>query len=133
MATEKLQVYKCMKCGNMVDVLHAGGGVLTCCGEAMKLYKENTTDGATEKHVPVIEKTEGGFKVTVGSVAHPMQDDHYIEWIEAMTAMRPKPFSPWKAKASPPENSATFTACGKPDPHPRTIEKKAYTRRLFYC
>jgi superoxide reductase len=84
MATEKLQVYKCMKCGNMVDVLHAGGGVLTCCGEAMKLYKENTTDGATEKHVPVIEKTEGGFKVTVGSVAHPMQDDHYIEWIEAM-------------------------------------------------
>jgi superoxide reductase len=66
----------------MVEVIHASSGELVCCGQPMTLLTENTTDAATEKHVPVIEKTGDGFKVTVGSVAHPMQDDHYIEWIE---------------------------------------------------
>jgi superoxide reductase len=84
--TEKATVYKCEHCGIIVEVLHAGGGALTCCGEDMKRYTENTTDAATEKHVPVVELTDGGLKVTVGSVAHPMEDAHFIEWIEWITA-----------------------------------------------
>ena len=68
----------------MVEVLHNGQGELVCCGQPMTLFKENTTDAAIEKHVPVVEKTADGFKVTVGSVAHPMEDKHYIEWIEVI-------------------------------------------------
>ena len=79
---EKLQVYKCEACGNIVEVLHGGGGELVCCGEPMKLQVENTVDAAKEKHVPVIEKVDGGVKVKVGSVAHPMEESHYIEWVE---------------------------------------------------
>lgn len=79
---EKLQVYKCELCGNIVDVLHAGGGELVCCGQPMKLFVENTVDAAKEKHVPVIEKTANGYKVKVGSVTHPMEEKHYIEWVE---------------------------------------------------
>lgn len=79
---EKLEVYKCEACGNIVEVLHGGGGELVCCGEPMKLMVENTIDASKEKHVPVIEKVAGGVKVKVGSVAHPMEAKHYIEWIE---------------------------------------------------
>ena len=79
---ERLQVYKCGVCGNMVELIHVGGGTLVCCGQEMTLLRENTTDAATEKHVPVIEKLDDGYKVTVGSVAHPMVKEHYIEWIE---------------------------------------------------
>lgn len=78
---KQYEIYKCEKCGNIVEVLHGGVGELVCCGEPMKLYVENTVDAAKEKHVPVIEKTANGFKVTVGSVAHPMEESHYIEWI----------------------------------------------------
>ena len=80
--TAIMQVYKCEKCGNIVEVLHAADGELVCCGVPMKLLKENTGDGAKEKHVPVIERVAGGFRVTVGAVAHPMEEKHYIEWIE---------------------------------------------------
>jgi superoxide reductase len=80
--TSRLEVYKCEVCGNIVEVIHEGNGELVCCGEPMKLYKENTLDAAKEKHVPVIEKTADGFKVKVGSVTHPMEAKHYIEWIE---------------------------------------------------
>ena len=79
---ERYQVYKCEACGNIVEVLHGGGGELVCCGEAMQLLTENTVDAAKEKHVPVIEKVDGGYKVSVGAVAHPMEEKHYIEWIE---------------------------------------------------
>ena len=79
---KRLEVYKCEVCGNIVEVFHGGGGSLVCCGQPMKLLAENTTDAAKEKHVPVIEKIDGGFKVKVGSVAHPMEEKHYIEWIE---------------------------------------------------
>ncbi len=79
---ERLEVYKCEACGNIVEVIHGGGGELVCCGEAMKLLVENTVDAAKEKHVPVIEQVEGGVKVKVGDVAHPMEEKHYIEWIE---------------------------------------------------
>ncbi|MGQ9689660.1 MAG: desulfoferrodoxin [Desulfobaccales bacterium] len=80
--TERLQVYKCEICGNIVEVLHTGAGELVCCGAPMKVYVENTVDAAKEKHVPVVEKIAGGFKVKVGSVPHPMEEAHYIEWIE---------------------------------------------------
>jgi len=79
---EKLEVYKCGICGNIVEVVHGAGGTLVCCGQDMVLQKENTTDAAQEKHVPIIEKTADGFKVKVGSVAHPMEEKHYIEWVE---------------------------------------------------
>jgi len=84
MVIERLQVYKCSICGNIVEVIHSGGGELVCCGQSMNLLIENTTDAATEKHVPVIEKVNGAIKVKVGSIPHPMQDDHYIEWIEVL-------------------------------------------------
>jgi superoxide reductase len=77
------QIYKCEVCGNIVEVIHGGKGELVCCGKPMKLFKEGAVDAALEKHVPVIEKAEKGFKVKVGSVAHPMEEKHYIEWIEA--------------------------------------------------
>jgi superoxide reductase len=80
--TQRLEIYKCELCGNIVEVLTAGGGELVCCGQPMKLYKENTVDAAKEKHVPVIEKISGGYKVRVGSVTHPMEAKHFIEWIE---------------------------------------------------
>ncbi|NPB09068.1 MAG: desulfoferrodoxin [Thermodesulfobacteria bacterium] len=79
---ERLEVYRCNVCGNIVMVLHGSHGQLVCCNQPMELLKENTTDAAVEKHVPVIEKVERGFKVKVGSVPHPMEEKHYIEWIE---------------------------------------------------
>jgi len=82
MAIEKLQIYKCSLCGNIVEVVHVGGGTLVCCGKEMNLLTENTTDAAQEKHVPVVEKVDGGYKVKVGSVAHPMEDKHLIQWIQ---------------------------------------------------
>ena len=79
---ERLQVFKCEVCGNIVESLHGGDGELVCCGKPMKLFVENTVDAAKEKHVPVIEKTASGTKVKVGAVAHPMEEKHYIEWVE---------------------------------------------------
>lgn len=79
---ERLQIYKCEACGNIVEVLHGGEGELVCCGEPMKLFVENTVDAAKEKHVPVVEKVAQGMKVKVGSVPHPMEEKHYIEWVE---------------------------------------------------
>ncbi len=79
---ERLEVYKCEVCGNIVEVLFGGKGELACCGKPMMLLKENTVDAAKEKHVPVVEKTAQGFKVKVGEVAHPMEEKHYIQWVE---------------------------------------------------
>ncbi len=79
---KKLEIYKCELCGNIVEILHEGKGELVCCHQPMKLFQENTVDASKEKHVPVIEVLEHGIKVKVGSVAHPMEEKHYIEWIE---------------------------------------------------
>jgi superoxide reductase len=79
---EKLEIYKCDICGNIVEVFQGGAGELVCCGEPMELLNENTVDAAKEKHVPVIEKTPTGFTVKVGSVPHPMEEKHFIQWIE---------------------------------------------------
>jgi superoxide reductase len=79
---EKMQVFKCELCGNIIEVLHGGSGELVCCGQPMKLFVENTVDAAREKHVPVVEKSTAGIKVKVGGVPHPMEEKHYIEWVE---------------------------------------------------
>ena len=85
---ERLQIYKCEICGNIVEVLHGGQGALVCCGEDMILMEENTVDAAVEKHVPVVEVLDDGVLVKVGEVAHPMQDDHYIEWVQIIVGDR---------------------------------------------
>jgi superoxide reductase len=76
------EVYKCNICGNIVEVVHTGTGELVCCGQPMELLTEKFQDAGNEKHVPVIEKTPTGVKVKVGSIPHPMEEKHYIEWIE---------------------------------------------------
>jgi superoxide reductase len=81
---ERLQVYRCKICGNIVQVLHAGGGTLVCCGEDMTPLQENTVEASKEKHIPVIEKKGDVVVVRLGSVPHPMDEKHYIEWIELL-------------------------------------------------
>lgn len=80
-----LDIYKCKLCGNVVSLLHVGDGTLVCCGEDMTRMEENTVDASKEKHVPVIEKTDEGFVVKVGSEPHPMIPEHYIEWVEIIS------------------------------------------------
>jgi superoxide reductase len=80
--TAQKQIYRCNICGNIVEVLHSGAGQLVCCGQPMELLPENNVDAGREKHVPIIEKTADGIKVKVGAVPHPMEEKHYIEWIE---------------------------------------------------
>ena len=84
--TKKLGIYRCEICGNIVEVLHTGAGELICCGEPMKLMEEKTEEQGREKHLPVIEKTEKGIKVKVGSIPHPMEEKHYIEWIRIVSS-----------------------------------------------
>lgn len=81
---EKLEVYECKICGNLVEVLRGGKGELVCCGEPMEKLTAKTADTGMEKHVPVIEKVDTGYKVKIGSIPHPMEQEHYIEWIELL-------------------------------------------------
>jgi superoxide reductase len=84
--TKLREIYKCNVCGNIVEVLHTGVGELVCCGQPMELQKEKTQDSAVEKHVPYVEKTKNGILVKIGqNQAHPMEDKHYIEWIQVIT------------------------------------------------
>ncbi len=109
--TELLQIYKCSICGNIVEVLHTGKGTLVCCGQAMQLLKEQTADFKTEKHVPVVEETAKGLRVVVGSTPHPMEEKHWIEWIQVVkdgTIMRH-----FLSPGMKPE--AAFPMKGKPD------------------
>jgi len=102
------EVYKCEACGNIVIVAHGGEGDLVCCGENMKLFTENTVDAAKEKHVPVIEKDGDKVTVTVGSVPHPMEEKHWIEWIELTVDGKV-----YTARLNPgDEPKATFCLCG---------------------
>jgi len=80
--TKKLEIYKCGVCGNITMVVNASGGTLVCCGQPMTLQVEKTDDAGKEKHVPVIEKTAKGIVVRLGSIPHPMEEKHYIQWIE---------------------------------------------------
>ena len=80
----RFDVYECEVCGQIVEVLREGKGTLVCCDQPMKLLEANTVDAAVEKHVPVVEKAEGGIKVKVGSVPHPMEAEHWIEWVQVI-------------------------------------------------
>jgi len=79
---KKLEIYKCSICGNIVEVLHGGAGQLVCCGQPMENLLAKTADQGKEKHVPVIEKLDNSIKVKVGSIPHPMEEKHFIEWVE---------------------------------------------------
>jgi superoxide reductase len=81
---KNLDIYKCEVCGNIVEVLHGAGGQLVCCGQPMKAITENTVEASKEKHIPVIEKIADGYKVSIGCIMHPMEENHYIEWIELL-------------------------------------------------
>jgi len=96
--TELKQVYKCDICGNIVEVLHAGVGQLVCCGQPMRLLTGKTGDVGLEKHVPVIEKADEVIRVKVGSVPHPMEEKHHIEWIEIIAngEVHRKFLKPWE-------------------------------------
>ena len=83
--TKKNKIYKCEICGNIVEVVHTGVGELVCCGKPMVLKEGNVVDASEEKHVPIIEKTENKIKIKIGSEVHPMDEKHYIEWIELIT------------------------------------------------
>jgi len=80
--TKQDQIYKCSICSNITEVLHESNGTLSCCGKPMDYLQENTIDAAVEKHIPVINKIDGGYKVIIGEISHPMIEKHYIEWIE---------------------------------------------------
>lgn len=82
--TKRLEIYKCEVCGNLVEVIGEGAGEMVCCGQPMSRVTENTMDASKEKHVPVIVKVDDGYKVTIGSVIHPMEEKHYIQWIELL-------------------------------------------------
>ena len=85
MKVEKIgQIYKCEICGNIVEIIEVGGGELVCCGQPMNLLPEKEEDIGKEKHVPIIIKTEKGIKIIVGSVKHPVEEKHYIQWIELL-------------------------------------------------
>ena len=109
--TEKLQVYKCDVCGNIVEMVESGAGELVCCGQPMTLQKEKTEDATTEKHVPFIEEVEGGYKVRVGqNAAHPMEQKHYIQWIELL--VNGKAYRQFLDPGDTPEASFCVTGAG---------------------
>ncbi|MDV3427811.1 MAG: desulfoferrodoxin [Bacillota bacterium] len=83
--TKLKEIYKCAVCGNIVEVVHASAGQLVCCGQPMQLLKENTVEASKEKHIPLIERQENQILIKVGSIEHPMEEKHYIEWIELQT------------------------------------------------
>lgn len=115
---ELMEVYKCEVCGNIVEVVHGGKNPLACCGKDAKLMKENTVDASREKHVPVIEKTDKGIKVKIGAVPHPMEEKHYIEWIELIADG--KVFREYLKPGMAPE--ATFCVCFTP----KTLAAREY-------
>lgn len=80
--SKKHEIYRCNQCGQIVEVMHGAKPAKICCNKLMKLVTENTQEAATEKHIPVVEKVEGGYRVFVGEVEHPMEAAHYIEWIQ---------------------------------------------------
>ncbi len=104
-------IYKCSVCGNLVEVVHAGAGELVCCGKPMKHLVPGETDGAAEKHVPVIEKIDGKFQVTVGAVLHPSLPEHYIEFIELICNTCGQVQRRYLKPGDKPQ--ATFTSCSE--------------------
>lgn len=120
--TEKLQVYKCDVCGNIVEMVESGAGELVCCGQPMTLQQEKTEDAATEKHVPFIEKIEGGYKVRVGrNAAHPMEEKHYIQWIELLAGDKA-----YRQFLNPGDAPEAVFACGETRSPGETVSAREY-------
>ncbi len=112
----EVSFFRCKHCGNMVALIKAGGGTLVCCGEQMELLVPNTVDAAVEKHVPVSVRNNGSISVEVGSVAHPMVDVHYIEWIavvgdEGIEIIYLHPGDDPKATFSDKKNAEVYEYC----------------------
>ena len=103
-------VFRCRLCGQVVEVLSPGAGELVCCGEPMQELTGLTTDGAAEKHLPVAEAVEGGVRIRVGSEPHPMRPEHWIDWIEVVTAD-----SVWRRELAPGDEPAAFFPLGMAD------------------
>ncbi len=121
--TEKLQVYKCDVCGNIAEMVENGAGEMVCCGQPMTLQQEKTDDAATEKHVPFIEKVDGGYKVRVGqNAAHPMEDKHYIQWIELLVG--PQAYRQFLKPGDPPE--ASFCICDESSCQGQEVSAREY-------
>ena len=109
--TQLREVYRCELCGNLIEVLNEGAPALVCCGKPMTKLQAKTQDAGLEKHVPVVEELDKGIKVKVGSVEHPMQDDHYIKFIEILTSDKVL-----RAELKPGQKpEATFCCLGKSD------------------
>lgn len=106
--TKLNDIYVCNLCGNRVEVVHEGAGELVCCGQPMQRKAAGTSDGAAEKHVPAVQKVEGGYQVTVGSVEHPMTPEHHIEWIELIC---PKCNKVQRKYLQPTDKPQAFFAC----------------------
>jgi len=84
--SQRSSTFQCQSCGNIIELLHVGGGTIECCGNEINLLEESSADTSTEKHVPYIEKTDSGYLVKIGqNQDHPMMDAHYIQWIELHT------------------------------------------------
>ncbi len=115
--TKTNEIYKCKVCGNIIEVVGEAEGTLSCCGQFMQQMKENDTDGAREKHMPVVTKTSGGYRVEVGEVEHPMTEAHYIQWIELVT-----PDTVYRKQLTPSDSPVAEFA---------TDAKEAYARE--YC
>jgi len=120
MTAEKFNVYKCDLCGMIVEVLHGGVGHLACCNKNMRLLRENESDGAVEKHVPVIEFIQDGVKVSVGSLPHPMLEEHFIEWIELIAGDKV-----YRQNLKPGENPEAFFKIGS-EVDPKEIVAREY-------
>jgi superoxide reductase len=122
---KKLQVFKCDSCGSVVEALHESGCDPVCCDKPMRLLVENTTDAAKEKHVPVIEARPDGVLVRIGSVAHPMEADHYIEWIELIVpGAEGEPAASYKAFLKPGDKPEAFFPVAAPNAAARELCNK---------
>jgi len=84
MVEKKKQIFRCPICGNIVEVVNVGGGTLVCCGQPMELLKEKSSDEGMEKHVPVVSIDGDKVLVKIGSVPHPMTEEHFIQWVECI-------------------------------------------------
>ena len=79
---QRFDIYKCLICGNILEIIHNADGIPLCCAKEMKYMEENTVEASKEKHIPVLAKIDNGYEVKVGEIEHPSEEGHYIEWIE---------------------------------------------------
>lgn len=81
----QFKLYRCARCGNIIVKVKDSGVLVVCCGEPMQELKANTTEAATEKHIPVLSISEDKVDVTIGEILHPMTNEHFIEFVLLVT------------------------------------------------